>query len=138
MDRLAYIETRLVTHLNEIGADPSVLDVATWRRLPDDPEDTRRLLGFTAPIKEADWYTPFCPQIIAESASGFDDKELEDYIDAIEYAMDFEVISHMLPASERIFAADNAMIEHGPGSMRLISEAQMHMLDRQAGSDASK
>lgn len=130
MNRTTLIEERLLRSFVEIGAKPRSLTPGQWALLPAEEGNSRRMLGWTAPMAENGWDTPFCPQLIAESSAGLSDEDLEFYLQAIEYATAKEVVFNHLPAAERIAAADDAMLAIAEDSLRLISEVQLAVLDR--------
>lgn len=130
VDRTASsIEARMTAHFEDIGAHPIALDRDAWADLPPEPGNSRRALGFTMPLPDEGWMAPFCPAIIHETSAFLDDDSFQAYIDAVIYLVDTELTMYGVPATDRIAAADRQLLETAEGSMRLVSEVELHRLD---------
>lgn len=128
MDRTSLIEARLTQHLEGIGAQSLLLSEEEWANV-EAPNPVRKQVGFIPPMQDEGWLALLCPARIARQTAHLRDEDLELYLDAVEWIMDKEVELHLLSPVERQIAAENALAELAPGSLRVMTEVHMRSLD---------
>ncbi len=131
MDRLSHITDRFTAHFHEIGATPVVMARWEWAEMPDQT-NLRVSLGFRR-VDVSDHLARFCSELAAAQTEHLAERDFHAYLDAIQYTVDFETERADLDLEAATAAADAALSDLKPGSLRLMTEVQMAWIDRQAG-----
>lgn len=143
------VEDRLVAHFREAGVVPVPMSKFEWAS-PDlsDPSRLHRPYGWVPPCPTEGSHpdgcgcsacregrdvelivAPFCPALIAEQTAALDDATFERYLDVIGYVGSLHIVHRDLPWGERERKVEESLYETAPGSMQLLNQVQMAILD---------
>lgn len=125
-ERADHIRRRLRAHLIDVLNIPEVLPLDQW----DTTVDTLHApYGFCVP---RDRKVAFCPELMAEVTRDLSDDDLEAYLDAVEFEIDFHGGHPELEPDEAAEVCDRTMAEVALGSLQLLNATHMAWLNRGA------
>lgn len=133
--RREHIAARLRHHwLVEVGAAISEMPRDEWIEHLDSLGCYARFgFGSPAPWSDPPLVVPFQADLIAEVTDHLSDRQLSDYLDAIETVWDV-AIAHILeegmPADQAVTLAESELYLEFKGSLVLMSETQAAAIDR--------
>ena len=151
MNRTEQVTLRLSSHILDVGILPMYLSKEAWAKAElEDPSNLHKPFGWAPPIAgdpdashpencscyhcsngddpEVIWL-PFCADIIAEQSAHLDDEQFSNYLDVITWTISMQITYRHLPWEEREALIDKQLVDDAEGSMRLLNEVQMAVLD---------